>query len=505
MSVKINPKVAFINPGLANTNPLRGLKIQITKTRPHVGMRSLAAGILKALTPEIDVVYINDNTDDINWDQLVADGVNMVALSVLTHQAPRAYEIAAEARARGMYPVLGGWHPTLMPEEAREHGTVVKGEAYLTWRRLIEDFKALELKDFYEADRFAAPHEIISPDRSIYPGINQQIIATNGCKFHCIFCCMAAFYKGSMTTKQVEQVIQEVEEIGEGFHRFYFDDDNMSAFPEISMEIFSALADLNARRLAAGKKKMGFFAFIGVEIGDEKNRALLNMAQKAGLYRAHMGIESLDPETLRASAKRANLNGTNPAIRYQESFKQLHLRAISSFVAGVIGFDQDTPESVYALRDFMLRSGVSNPIFSILTPYPGTPLWRKLQREGRIFDVDYNNYDMTHLAFDHPNFSKTQIESLYWDCWSWLYYPENIVERLLLNSEWIKGRKPSQADTAALVRQLGNVFNDNLLDDSDLVPLADANEARTNLARDIRSNFRTLKRLDRRLHPQLVY
>ena len=516
-------KVVFINPGLASKHPFRDLKRELAGSRPY-GMRPLAAGILKSLTPKNKITYIDDNAaDTFDWNKLMNDGVNMVALTVLTHNAPRAYEIAAQARAHGMQPVLGGWHPTLMPEEAKQHGTVVRGEAYLTWKRVIRDFEAMELKGQYAADRFASPDEIVSPDRSIYPGINHQVIATTGCKYSCTFCCMAAFYKGRMAAKQVKQVVNEIEGIGEYLHRYSFADDNMSAFPEATMEIFSALAASNAKRTEESRKKLEFFAFMGVEIGDEANRALLETAQRAGLYRAHMGIESLNAEALRSVSKKANLNGTAPVDRYRETFRQLHKRGISSYVAAIFGFDQDTQESIYAMRDFLLNSGVSNPIFSILTPYPGTPFWRKLQKEGRIIDTDYSNYDMAHLVFEHPVFSKPQLENMYWECWSFLYYPENTIKRLLLNSEWIKTNVPSERDLAQLVEDIEREYNDNLLDDSDLPqiaerclafvdtfawlppPLVDRETARVHLARDVRSNIRNFKRLTRRLHPQLFY
>jgi len=334
---------------------------------------------------------------------------------------------------------------------------------------------------------------------------------------------MAAFYKGRMAAKQVKQVVNEIEGIGEYLHRYSFADDNMSAFPEATMEIFSALAASNAKRTEESRKKLEFFAFMGVEIGDEANRALLETAQRAGLYRAHMGIESLNAEALRSVSKKANLNGTAPVDRYRETFRQLHKRGISSYVAAIFGFDQDTQESIYAMRDFLLNSGVSNPIFSILTPYPGTPFWRKLQKEGRIIDTDYSNYDMAHLVFEHPVFSKPQLENMYWECWSFLYYPENTIKRLLLNSEWIKTNVPSERDLAQLVEDIEREYNDNLLDDSDLPqiaerclafvdtfawlppPLVDRETARVHLARDVRSNIRNFKRLTRRLHPQLFY
>jgi|GEM_PF-6732904 len=517
------PKVVFINPGMLPGDRMQLMQRKLVKGREHMRMSPQSAGILKSLTPDVPFLFLDETTTRIDWKKLSSQGYNLVAISAYTHNADRAYQLAYEAKKRGMTPVLGGFHPSLIPNEAVNHGIVVQGEAFKVWPELIKDFIAGTTKPLYKADSFAEPHEIVSPERSVYPGINQQVTATSGCKFRCIFCCMAALYKGQTRLKSVKQVVSEIEEIGGVFHRFYFGDDNLMSNKEYAMELFSAMRDINSERIVEGKKKIEFFAFIGVEIGDRENRDLLELAKEAGLYRAHMGIETLDVASLKKAAKRINLKEINPADRFRETMEALHERSIASYGAIIIGFDEDTRESIVALKDFLIETGVNTPIISFLTPYPGTPLHTKLSREGRIIDRSWTNHDMGHMVISHPNFSHREITDLYWEMFNDLYSAKNIVARLILNSQWRKTTLPSREEIEALISRMEEASNKKLFDDSDLPELvrlalefvdklgweapkySSEEEALLALAREIRSNFRAQKRLRHRLHPQLIY
>jgi len=331
----------------------------------------LALATLAALTPpDIDVGFSDDQIHPIDLNDGF-QGADLVAISVMSKTAYRAYQIADACREKGVKVVLGGIHPTVLPEEASAHAdVVVVGEAEILWPRVIADFQANRLQRIYRQDGVVDMNHSPVPQRGIFKSHSRSYVpldvvqTTRGCPFDCDFCTVNPVFGSRFRMREIEKVVAEVQ----GLTRWgiLFADDNVIGNVPYFQKLFTALEPLKLRWI-------GEASLAGLD--NEQN---LKILQKSGCKALFIGFESLSPQ-LKTIGKPQN----NPA-RYGEVIRKLHDHGIIAYAAFIFGFDFDDPSVFERTVEFAIANKVILAQFAILTPYPGTRLYTRLQAEGRL-------------------------------------------------------------------------------------------------------------------------
>jgi radical SAM superfamily enzyme YgiQ (UPF0313 family) len=358
----------------------------------------LAIPTLAALTPEEhDMRVFDENIEDVDYGW----GADLVGISVRTPFAIRACAIADEYRKRGVKTVLGGIHPSMCTEEALEHAdAVVVGEAEGVWHALLEDVKVGTLKRVYRAPGRADVKAYGPPDRSLLKRdmyFSDVLQTTKGCPFHCEFCSVHAFDGTEIRNKTVDQVIREIEDMqgaSLGYKRkpIFFADDNIIANKRFARELFRALVPY--------KVKWGCQASINVSRDDE----ILQLMKESGCGSMLIGLESVSERNLSRMDKGVNLRHD-----YASAIKKIQSYGIRVDGSFILGYDFDTPESFDELIAFIEETRMLMPLINILTPFPGTKIFKRFEDEGRILHKDWSKYDTKNVVFRHPTMSADEL------------------------------------------------------------------------------------------------
>ncbi len=348
--------------------------MKITLIRPNLGdyrssdaMPPLAMGILAARAAGHEVVFYDEKAETVP----VGDTTDLVAMSVETYTARRAYALADAYRDRGVPVVMGGYHPTFLPDEALQHAdAVVIGDAEGAWERLLADLEAGRLQDKYAGSN-DAPLTDYRIDRSIYKGKNYAPVELvqwgRGCRFSCDFCSIHSFYGTSLRTRPLDGLIAEIESLPGGRLLFFVDDN-----------LFGRKSDLLALLDAMTPLKRRWSCQISIDIA--RDEALLDRMAAAGCGFVLIGFESLNPESLQQMHKAWN----NVSGSYGHVVRALHARNIGIYGTFVFGYDADTKESIERTVDFALESRLEIANFNLLTPTPSSALYDRLASEQRL-------------------------------------------------------------------------------------------------------------------------
>lgn len=382
-------KVLFISPGW----PKGRLWGELAFRFPSLSLAAIAA----VTPPEWDVALCDDHSEHIDFD---ADA-DLIALTAMTPQAPRAYEIAAGFKKRGKSVVMGGFHASNMPDEALAHvDAVVVGEGELVWPRLLADFTLGLLKHIYKPDVLINMDDIPFARREIFRGkgylLTNTIQTTRGCPFDCEFCSVTAFYGRNYRKRQVDQVLTELQQLRKANSFVFFVDDNIVADRRYALSLFQ------------GMKGMGFKWLSHAPIDFAGDRELMRAAGESGCLGMFVGFESLNQESLSAMGKVTNRAQTFMADAL--AFRDNGIGILGSFV---LGYDGDTPEIFPKLLRFCEQAQLEAAIFPLLTPYPGTKVRRRLEAEGRIISNDWRDYDMEHINFEPRGMTIRQLQEGY--------------------------------------------------------------------------------------------
>jgi radical SAM superfamily enzyme YgiQ (UPF0313 family) len=313
----------------------------------------------------------------------------------MTYNAPRAYEIADRFRARGKPVVVGGYHPTFLPNEAIRHADAVCiGEAEPNLPRMIADFEAGRLQPFYEGG-LADLARLRIPDRGLIRSrayVTPNVVqATRGCPYRCAFCSIAAFNRNTIRTRPIADVIAELETLG---RHVLFMDDNLIGDRAYAKELFAAMRPLGKR----------WYSQCGIGIGYDAE--LLKLAAQSGCRGLFIGFESLSQQTLHAWKK-----NVNRAKDYLTVVQRLHQAGIAVFAGFVFGGEEDGPGVFANTLEFLDESGVDALQATRLTPMPGTPLFAEMEQQGRIFDHDWSHYDFKHVVFEPRAMSPATLDA----------------------------------------------------------------------------------------------
>lgn len=369
--------------------------------------------------PQYGVKIVNEFLDEIDFEE----EVDLVGITALTTQAKRAYEIADRFRKRGVPVVLGGVHATFMPEEAKAHAdAVVLGEAELIMAQLIADFERGKLKHLYRADQLHDLRDLPEPRRGLlgkgYSPIFKVIETTRGCPNRCEFCAVPVIAGRKYRTRPLSDVEGELQSMvrREGEYIFIVDDNVIAQRPHAT-GLFEILKRYQVR----------WMGFATIEIA--KDAKLLQLAQESGCISLFIGFESLTKENLEGPKRRFQ------GIEDLQGFiTRIHDHGIGIQGSFIFGFDHDDEGVFERTVEFIHRNRIELPTFSVLTPFPGTPLWERLNREERIFDRDWSHYDMSRVVFVPTRITPDQLQEGYLWAQKYSCAPRSILRRLLFGS-----------------------------------------------------------------------
>ncbi len=376
--------------------------MKVTFIRPHITTRRaadalepLVFGVLAKLTPpDVEFALYDDRIESIPYDE----PTDLVAMTVETFTAKRAYQIAAQYRKRGVPVVMGGYHPTLLPDEASLYADAIAiGDAETIWPKMVEDARAGKLQRVYQS----APDlevEGVSPKRSIFNGKRYGVLRIvqfgRGCRFACDFCSIHAFYGRSMPRRCMEDVLAEMEELRGQY--IFFADDNLFTDKEQAEALFKALKPFNIH----------WACQISLDI--VQNPHLLDLMEESGCVGAVIGFESLNESNLIQMKKKWNTKQGD----YADALAQIYQRGIMVFGSFVFGYDHDTTDAFDRTLEFAMKSRLALAQFNSLYPMPGTPLYARLEKENRLLFERWwldDDYRYGETIFKPKNMSPDQL------------------------------------------------------------------------------------------------
>jgi radical SAM superfamily enzyme YgiQ (UPF0313 family) len=378
---------------------------------------------LAGITPEKHkVTIVNENYDTINYNS----DVDLVGITCYTMTAPRVYEIADEFRRRGKKVVLGGYHPTAMPEEAKQHAdSVVLGEAELSWPQLIKDLEKGKLQPFY-----AAPTDF---DAAVIPALRRDLIRHNpwtgavqssrGCPNECEFCAITSFCKHGLKQRPIKDVVAEIKQMPN--KHFIFHDPSLTVNPKYSRALFKELIRQKVRKY--------WVANGNANVLGRGDKEFLELAHRSGCVEWFVGFESISQKAL------DNIKKTSNNVKdFEHMIKRVHQHGMTVQGGIIFGFDEDTPDVFDTTLETLYAWDLDVLEVNILTPYPGTPLFDRFEREGRILSRDWSRYNQVDVVFQPKQMSVKELYEGSKKVAREFYHMPRIIRRMIQNIVIIK-------------------------------------------------------------------
>ncbi len=398
-------RVKFILPALTEaTSPFwRPIKYHLF---PPLGLATLAG----YLPEDTEVTLQDEHVEILDLN----DEPELVAIQVYITAARRAYEIADHYRRKGAYVCLGGLHVTSLPEEAAAHAdTLFLGPGEDIWPQFLEDYRAgRPLARYTSTVRTLKGLPSIRRDlikRNLYL-VPNSIVVSRGCPHHCDFCYKDAFFSGGkgFYTQTVDSALAEIERLP-GKH-LYFLDDHLFGDIRFASALFEGMKGMGRVWQAAGTVQ----AILRPE--------LLEKAVACGLRSLFVGFETLSADNLRAQNKPHNLGRD-----YAAAIRRLQDNGVMVNGSFVFGMDDDSPDVFDRTVEWGVRQGIETATYHILTPYPGTATYQRMQEQKRLLHSNWDLYDTRHVVFEPAGMSPEQLEAGYWRAYDQFYSWRSIL------------------------------------------------------------------------------
>ena len=419
MELKKRRKLLLINP----TNQSRKGFVYVDSMR----FMPINLGIIAALTPDHwDVELLDESYEPFHFIE-----ADIVGLTAFTSSAYRAYQIADIYKEHGITTIMGGVHATMCTDEALEHvHTVVQRDAESIWAGVIKDFEEGNLKRIYDGGN-VNPEEIPHVRRDIfkYPYTYDLIQTARGCPMGCDFCSVTLMCGQKYREREVEAVLDEMEQTKSPL-MFIVDDNlvnNNKKAQERAIRLFKGM-------IARGIKKH-WLTQASINIAD--NEEVLHWAYKAGCRLLLVGVEAESPKALKEMNKKLNLK--RGVDSYEKAFARIHKHGIGILATMIFGLESDTVEDLYARRDFVLNSSIDSYQTTVLTPLPGTVMYKRMKESGMIamdnYPSDWEKYQFMYPVVNTPNISHIEMREVMKDIWISLY-KKDTIRRKLMKTIW---------------------------------------------------------------------
>jgi radical SAM superfamily enzyme YgiQ (UPF0313 family) len=375
------------------------------------GLRILASLIPAELNVEVELR--DENIETIDFDKISSD---IVGISVLTANAPRAYSIADRLRQRGITVVMGGYHVSVLPQEALQHAdAVVIGFAEHSFPQLMRDFASGNLRKIYDhcANEAFLQHKPLSNNPPLY---NKQYIwpatleTTRGCYNTCNFCVLPS-NSSQYLQKPIGTIVDEITLMNQ--KRVTFLDFSPFEDTEYALELFEALKPL----------KIKWYSCMTTRIAE--NAMLVAKAAESGCSGVLTGFESINPAALQAGNKMIN----KPA-RYNQIIETLRRHKIMILGSFIFGFDEDDRHVFRDTLDFIGQSQIDILHYAILTPFPGTRLYQQMLAQNRLLTTDWSKYDGTRAVFEPAKMTPDELQEGYFHVYKKSHSVSSIIKRL---------------------------------------------------------------------------
>ena len=381
-------KLTFILPAIGKKKNQKYLKTWL--------MEPLTIAVLNTMIPsEWEREFYDDRIENINYET----DSDIVFITVETYTAKRAYFIANEFRKRGKKVVLGGYHVTLLPEEAKEHAdSIMVGNAGGIIKDLIKDLEKGNLKDRYDG------HTCIDykmPDRSIYKDKMKKYLPVSlvetgrGCRHNCEFCSIASYYKSNYIHRDVKDIIEEMKTCE---HKIFFlVDDSIFSDKEFARELFAEI------------KKLNIVWTTQITLDIAKDEETLKLMKESGCEMVLIGFESINQDNL----KQMNKEWTQKLGERDELIEKIHEIGIGIYASFVFGFDYDTEESFKKTYEFCEKHQFFVTAFNHLLAFPNTKTYETFQNDNRLL-VDkwwlQEGYTFGTVSFTPKQLTAEQIK-----------------------------------------------------------------------------------------------
>lgn len=373
---------------------------------------SLSLLTVAALTgPEHEVSLADENAAE--W--IPNDPTDLAGITINVDTSLRGYQIADHYRKRGIPVIMGGIHASANPDEALEHcDAVCIGDAEGNWPRILSDLQAGTLQSkYYQAaapDLSATPPprwNLLDPSGYLYTNI---VAASRGCPFRCAFCYNSCPYVHVHRNRPIKKVLEEIERL-ETRH-IMFIDDNFIGNPQWTRRFIDAIRPLGLTWNAA------------VSANIISHLDLLDAMRASGCQSLFIGFETVNQASLDSVFKHQNRRHS-----FDRLVHEIHSRGIMINASLVFGLDHDGPDIFQTTLDWLVASRIETMTGHILTPYPGTALFKRMEEEGRIIDRDWSHYNTAHVVYQPRKMSRRELYQGYLWIYRRFYSLRNILKR----------------------------------------------------------------------------
>ncbi len=411
----MNKKILFIQPTIYDD-----FGSVVKKRRLHfVG---LAYPLLAAMTPpDWDVEICLETIEEVPYDT----DADVIGIGGMGQAANRGKDIAREFKKRGKTVIMGGPMVTLAPELTEPYcDSIVAGDAEPVWAEVLSDLENDTLRPFYRGKISTLETPLPRYDLILSKRIGNflPVQAGRGCPHTCNFCSIFCIFRGEYFRREIPEVIRDIRHIRSlGFRRFLLLDDNIISDRNYMLELCREIKKLNMRWMSQ----------CSIELA--KDEELLRAVSESGCELLSFGLESITPASLETLDK----TWCTPE-EYPELIQKIVSAGIDVATEMIVGADTDTMESLQQTITFITNTPVVAPKFYLMTPIPGTDLFKRIEKEGRLLSTDLLGITASRVAIRHPNMTPQELNRIFWEIYDQVYTLRNILKRTILHRRFLR-------------------------------------------------------------------